>query len=705
MSLKNSLVKLLSKGPHTSGQLRTATGASRTKVIKTLNALIEDKKVRAEGGMYFLHKKTAKTANTTSQPANGIPCKLVKLGKSFGFAAALDDSGDIFIPGHSLMGAMPGDEIMVSLFTNPRVVGSREGEVTSILACNNKVVGTVSKLGNKLVLVPDNAHDTPLLIRKSADGGARAGEKAAGEILERGLHQNEHVVGITFRFGSADSARQCAKAILYGAGVEKSFPSDVKEEAKSVGVQKISKAELKNREDLREHIIFTIDSASTKDIDDAVSAKKTPEGFELAVHIADVSHYVQPKTPLDNEALNRGCSIYYADSVIPMLPRQLSNGICSLNPKEDRLAFSCIMQLDKNGRMLDYRFVKSVICSSIKGVYSEINTLLDKTATEEIQNKYAEVEPVIRTLAQIYTKLSKLRAQRGCMEIESDEPHLVLNEAGECVGVEKRTRGEAERMIEEFMLMANTAAAHMARRLEIPFVYRVHDAPSADRVDALKNVLTAAGLHVVFKEDTPTQVELAQLLDDTRGTPLERAIHTAVLRSQAKAKYEPLPKGHFGLALVDYAHFTSPIRRYPDLAIHRILSDVVQGTPAADIRKKYTKFAALASTASSEKELVALKVERSCDDCYKAEYMRQFIGEEFEGIVSSVTSFGLYVELPNTVEGMIHVSRLSNNHMELSGGMVLSDPLSGKSYRIGDALGVRVESVDVSQGNVDFSLA
>ncbi len=695
MSLRSSLMKELSRGPRSAKQLKNSTGADRKKISKTLEQMAAEGKVRDDRGVYSL---------TGARP-EPLRATLVKLGRSFGFASPLDGSGDVFIPGHSLQGAMPGDEIELTLSAYPRVEGSREGEVDEVLEPQNRVVGTMQKVDGRLALVPDNAKDTPLFIRKSADGGAKEGEKAAGIILERGKRHEDHRVGIVVRFGSADSARQCVKAILYGSGVEKNFPAAVKEEAKEVGAAKVTKEETRTRRDLRGEPIFTIDSASTKDIDDAVSAHKVLDGYRLSVHIADVSHYVQPKSSLDEEALRRGTSIYYGDSVIPMLPRQLSNGICSLNPQEDRLAFSCIMTLDSDARMLDYRFYKTVIRSRVKGVYAEINELFEGTASDETETKYAEVRESLSVLEEIYQKLAKQRAVRGAMEIENDEPALTINEEGVCVGVEGRARGEAERMIEEFMLMANTAAAHLARRLDIPFVYRVHDKPSADRFEGLKALLVAAGVDFRFAGEEPTQKEFAKLLNDTRGTNVEKPVHTGVLRTMAKAKYEPLPKGHYGLALEDYAHFTSPIRRYPDLAIHRILSDVADGMPETQLRKKYKTFAEVASAQSSERELVAQQVERDCDDCYKAEYMQRFIGDTFDGVVSSVTRFGIYVELPNTVEGLIHISHLSEGSMNLTEGVCLTDAQTGRCFRLGDAVQVLVTGVDISQGNVDFTLA
>lgn len=703
MSLKKNILKALAKAPKTEKQLKAATGAEGKRLAKELKLLVKEKKIQLVKGGYVL--RGAQNGTQGGKIEGGIPARIVKVGHSFGFAAPLDEGDDIFIPGHALQGAMPGDQVMVKLYERPRVPGSREGEVTSLLAEQEIIVGTVHRRDGKLVLVPDNSPETPLTIKKNMEDGAKEGEKAAVQFEHRGLHHADHRMVVTLRFGSADSAMENARAILYGAGIPTRFPSEVVKETKSIAAGPITKQQIKQRKDLRGEAIFTIDAASTKDIDDAISAKKTAAGYRLGVHIADVSHYVQPKSKLDNEAMQRGTSVYYADSVVPMLPKALSNGICSLNPGEDRLAFSCLLQLDDDARIKSFKFVKSVIHSRVKGVYTEVNALLAQNAAEDVTQKYTEVLESLAVMREIYQKLAALRTARGSMEIESDEAKIVVDDKGRCVDVQRRSRGEAERMIEEFMLLANTAAAQKAKEMDIPFVYRTHDKPPTEKVEKLKSVLASVGVHFAPKSLSPTQTELAALLNTTRGTPLERFVHPTVLRTMAKAKYEAHPAGHYGLALADYAHFTSPIRRYPDLAIHRILTDVVENMPKKELRKRYAVFAQQAAAVSSERELVAQRAERDCDDCYKAEYMRQFIGEEYEAVVASVMQFGIYVELANTVQGLIHISRLSADHMELTEGVSLQDPLTGKSYRIGDVLRVKVVGADVSQGHVDFDLA
>lgn len=713
MGLETKILRELSKKPRKLKELKEKLGNNK-KVAAIVDELFHNRKITCRQGWYALAEEHE--AGTQVQPAvgqkpagvqqRGLACTLVKLGRGFGFAKPEDGSLDVFIPGKFMMGAMPGDEVRVAVFEHPRVKDSVEGEVIAVTQPNNRFVGTIARQDDRLVLIPDRCPNTPLLLKKSAEGGAQPGEKAAVEILTRGERHSDHRAGVAVRFGSADEAKQCARAILYGAGIATRFTAPVQTEAAALRDAEVSEDDLTGRKDLRSWPVFTIDSASTKDIDDAVSVRREPDGgYTLGVHIADVSHYVQPASALDAEAMRRGTSVYYADSVVPMLPRELSNGICSLNEQVDRLAFSCLMQLDKNAVVRDYSFAKTVICSRVKGVYAEINAIYAGEAVRGVIEKYSEVADALPALREIYEKRTALRAQRGAMDIESGEAKLVLDADGRCVDVIKCERGESEQMIEELMLLANECAAALARRMEIPFVYRVHELPGAERVENLRKALTAAGVDFDFAGEIPSQKELSALLDKTRGTKLERFVHTNVLRTMAKAKYEPTPKGHYGLALSDYAHFTSPIRRYPDLAIHRILTDVCAGADKDSLCKKYTGFAAGASLQSSDCEVTAMQAERNAEDCYKAEYMRQFIGKELDGVISSVTSFGIYVELPNTVEGLVRADALSDRPLLLTQGVSLADTAAGRKWSLGDTLRVRVTAVDVAQGNVDFEPA
>ena len=567
-------------------------------------------------------------------------------------------------------------------------------------------MGTVRRVEGRLRFVPDDCPAITMPLARDCEGGAKDGDKVAVEILNRGNRQEDHRVGVAMRFGSSDEAKRCAKALLYAKDIRTRFPDKVREEAKKFEGAEISEKDCEGRMDLRALPIFTIDSAETKDIDDAVSLTRTSDGgFELGVHIADVSNYVKPGTELDNEAFSRATSVYYADQVVPMLPKALSNGICSLNENELRLAFSCLMRLDKDGNLTDYRFVKSIIRSRVKGVYAEINALLAGTADAEIKAKYADVIDQLPAMKELYGHRARLRKERGCMDIESGEVKLILDENGRCIDVKKRTSGESESMIEEFMLLANQCAAHFARVKQIPFVYRVHEEPNAEKLERLHALLQACGINDHFAKEVPTPKELSAILEGVRGGPYEQIINTGMLRCMSKALYEEKPKGHYGLVLQDYAHFTSPIRRYPDLAIHRIMTAQLKGTDKDSMILRYTDFAERASKQASEREVIAMQIERKAEDCYKAEYARRHLGESYEGRISGVTQRGLFIELENGVEGFVPASSLTPSGTMLTEGVRLSDPVSGRNWSLGDTMMITIVRSDVNLGKIDFEVA
>ncbi len=424
-------------------------------------------------------------------------------------------------------------------FAHPRVEGSDEGEILAVLEQKNDMVGTARRIEGRLKFVPDDCPAISMQIQRDCEGGAKDGDKVAVEILQRGTRQEDHRVGVSMRFGSSDEAKRCAKALLYAKDIHTRFPEKVRDEAKKFEDMIVSEEDCKGRMDLRALPIFTIDSAETKDIDDAISLTRlSGGGYELGVHIADVSHYVKPGSELNEEAFNRATSVYYADQVVPMLPKSLSNGICSLNEKELRLAFSCLMRLDQDGNLTDYKFVKSIICSRVKGVYSEINALLAGTADADIQAKYAEVADQLPAMKELYGHRARLRKERGCIDFESGEVKLILDEDGHCIDVKKRTSGESEAMIEEFMLLANQCAAHFARVKQIPFVYRVHEEPNGEKLERLHSLLQACGINDHFAKEVPTPKELSAILEGVRGTPFEQIVNTGMLRCMSKACYE-----------------------------------------------------------------------------------------------------------------------------------------------------------------------
>ena len=701
MSMRDKIEHAIQNQPCTVKELKQKFGGERgadRKVMEALDELVREAVVCQRQGVFFTVR--------SGRADKALLCKVVKLGKNFAFVMLEDGTSDIFIPGRFTKGAMPGDEVLVEKFEHPRMEGSDEGTILAVLTEKNDLVGTVRRVEGRLRFVPDDCPAITMPLARDCEGGAKDGDKVAVEILNRGNRQEDHRVGVAMRFGSSDEAKRCAKALLYAKDIRTRFPDKVREEAKKFEGAEISEKDCEGRMDLRALPIFTIDSAETKDIDDAISLTRTSDGgFELGVHIADVSNYVKPGTELDNEAFSRATSVYYADQVVPMLPKALSNGICSLNENELRLAFSCLMRLDKDGNLTDYRFVKSIIRSRVKGVYAEINALLAGTADAEIKAKYADVIDQLPAMKELYGHRARLRKERGCMDIESGEVKLILDENGRCIDVKKRTSGESESMIEEFMLLANQCAAHFARVKQIPFVYRVHEEPNAEKLERLHALLQACGINDHFAKEVPTPKELSAILEGVRGTPYEQIINTGMLRCMSKALYEEKPKGHYGLVLKDYAHFTSPIRRYPDLAIHRIMTDLLKGTEKETMILRYTDFAERASKQSSEREVVAMQIERKAEDCYKAEYARRHLGECYEGTISGVTQRGLFIELDNGVEGFVPASSLTPSGTSLTEGVRLTDPASGKSWSLGDKMMITIVRADVNLGKIDFEVA
>ena len=701
MSMRDKIEHAIQNQPCTVKELKQKFGGERgadRKVMEALDELVREAVVCQRQGVFFTVR--------SGRADKALLCKVVKLGKNFAFVMLEDGTSDIFIPGRFTKGAMPGDDVLVEKFEHPRVEGSDEGAILAILTEKNDLVGTVRRVEGRLRFVPDDCPAITMPLARDCEGGAKDGDKVAVEILNRGNRQEDHRVGVAMRFGSSDEAKRCAKALLYAKDIRTRFPDKVRDEAKKFEGAEVSEKDCEGRMDLRALPIFTIDSAETKDIDDAISLTRTSDGgFELGVHIADVSNYVKPGTELDNEAFSRATSVYYADQVVPMLPKALSNGICSLNENELRLAFSCLMRLDKEGNLTDYRFVKSIIRSRVKGVYSEINALLAGTADAEIKAKYADVIDQLPAMKELYGHRARLRKERGCMDIESGEVKLILDENGRCIDVKKRTSGESESMIEEFMLLANQCAAHFARVKQIPFVYRVHEEPNAEKLERLHTLLQACGINDHFAKDVPTPKELSAILEGVRGTPYEQIINTGMLRCMSKALYEEKPKGHYGLVLKDYAHFTSPIRRYPDLAIHRIMTDMLKGTEKETMILHYTDFAERASKQSSEREVIAMQIERKAEDCYKAEYARRHLGECYEGTISGVTQRGLFIELDNGVEGFVPASSLTPSGTSLTEGVRLTDPASGKTWSLGDKMMITIVRADVNLGKIDFEVA
>lgn len=629
---------------------------------------------------------------------------VTRVNGTFGFARFTEKEGEVFIPGKYLLGAMPGDKVLVK--SEPTERSSDAGRVISVISQNEAgFTGVFHRVGDICTVEPDNSIRFPVRISKKHTLDAREGDKVMARIFKRGEHHGDHRAEILEVFGNSHLAKVCCKSILAFNHVEEEFPSEVIAQAELIAAAGIPKSEYSGREDLRALPIFTIDSSDSKDLDDAISIERTKNGYLLGVHIADVSHYVTAKSPLDNEAFERGTSVYYAQSVVPMLPVQLSNGICSLNPGEDRLTFTCFVNLDADGRILGYRFCKSVIRSRVKGVYSEINRILAGETDEMLKEKYQGLFEEIALMEELATKLEVSRLARGSLNLESVESKISVDAEGKAIDVQPRDRGRSEKIIEEFMLSANEAAATYAMEMGIPFVYRVHEKPTAEKTRALAETLSALSLPVYrMRAGECSNTELAAILAKAKATPYGRIVNHQLLRSMAKAKYSDTNIGHFGLVLDNYAHFTSPIRRYPDLTIHRILTDLVAGVPVEKITKRYKNFASFSAQHSSEREIAAMDTERGCEDCYKAEYILSHLGEEFEANISSVAPHGLYAELDNTVEGLIRIENLPEGSYDTDSQIEYVNVVTNEHFRIGDRVKIKVLAADVSAGHIDFAL-
>ncbi len=623
-----------------------------------------------------------------------------------GFMTAEEVPVEYFVRGRDMMGAIPGDLVLAKKIADADEYNrSPVAVVLDIIQESDMLLtGVIVPAGNKLMVLPDKLCDEPLTIAKTGKNLLRVGDKVVFAIKKRGERHFDHTVSIVSGFGSCENAKSGAQAYMLANGLHTEFPDEVLFEASKLDIDDPDEDEVNRRLDLRGEAIFTIDGADTKDIDDAISITKTDKCYKLGVHIADVSHYVRKGTKLDEEAYARGTSIYYADQVVPMLPKQLSNGICSLNPQVDRLAFSCLMEVSFQGKLMSYRFEKSVIRSRVKGVYAEVNKILDGSADEEIKAKYAAVIdkiPIMQELAEI---LEKNRDNRGAPEIDTVESKIITDSNGVCIDVKPRERGVSEKIIEEFMLIANNSAASLAMKEKIPFVYRVHEAPAAEKLLQLGDTLTALGMNPEGISEKSTAADLAAVLKNSADSDKYTVINRIVLRTMMKAKYSEEPLGHYGLVMPEYAHFTSPIRRYSDLAIHRILTDHVYALEHEKLCRKYNAFAASAALQASNTELAAVRCERECENLYMAEYMKDHVGEEYDGIISGVSGGGIYVELPNTVEGMVSVTTLPAGDYEVEHGVILTGACDGSIYTVGDKVRVKCVNVNVNGGFIDFEL-
>ena len=682
-------------------------GVSRRELLAGCNLKPKKRKEFDRALAVLVDRGEAAEAGGRVYLASALPTReaaVTRLNRTFGFARYTDDGTEVFIPGKFFLGALPGDTVLVTPIASRS--GSPEGRILRIVKEGGaRFSATLLEEEGGWLLRPDGVFRRDVWVSARDIGSAKPGDKVLCEVTQRGASHDDHRVRIVRAYGDGQTAAHCAEALLDLNGISLTFPDAVGREAEAAARLAITESDLKHRRDLREEPIFTIDSADSKDLDDAVMVRKTPGGWELSVHIADVSHYVRPGTALDDEAFARGTSIYFADRVVPMLPPALSNGICSLNPQEDRLAFSCILTLAPDGARTGYRFEKSVIRSRVKGVYAEVNAILAGEADDALLQKYDGLLDSIRWMNELAGLLAKRKRERGAPDIDTAESRILLDADSRAVGVAPRTRGVAEGIIEEFMLLANEAAAHHARERGLPFVYRVHEPPTAEKLERLREILRALGIDSSRVETGMPVGVLSDLLRAAHGKPCWPIVNMNVLRAMSKAKYLEQPIGHYGLALGDYAHFTSPIRRYPDLSIHRILSAELRGMSPAQLHERFDAFAIHSARQSSGRELTAMQLERDCEDCYKAEYMKSQLGETFDGVITSLAPQGMYVTLESSIEGLVKPETLPGGPYEFDGLFEFFCPLTGQRFRIGEPVRVVCTGADVAAGHIDFELA
>lgn len=608
-----------------------------------------------------------------------------------------DENGDVFIPPYATGKAWQGDRVLVHLTDSPRG-HKREGEVMRILSlCTDEVTGTVMQRGKTVFVRPASKKYPDLIIPKNRTLDARSGDRVAVKVMFRGDGRLSAQGAITQIFGRNGTMEASIAAILHENGITVPFPDEVLRQADACG-DTVDPAEAARRMDLREKLIFTIDGDDARDFDDAVSLEPMENGHMLlGVHIADVSHYVTPGSPLDDEAYRRGTSVYYPGHVVPMLPVALSNGICSLNPDVDRLAFSAFLEVDKDGRCHKSQFAKTVIRSKARMTYRKMNEIFD--GNEERRAEYAFLTATADRMHALSQAMRRRRMERGALDLDLPEAEILTDESGEPVEVSFRARGDAEKMIEEFMLAANEAVAAYMTHRNNPTVYRVHESPDPEKLRVFAQFARPFGYRVDASKPNDT-AQLQAVLDGAKDDPRQRALPTLLLRSLARARYDAECLGHYGLQAKEYLHFTSPIRRYPDLVAHRMLFKAISG-------QQYTKsdwvFCEEAASQSTTREFAADTAERDIDKLYLAAYMEQFIGQDFDGEVSGVTSFGLFVSLKNAVEGLIRVEDLPGDDYEFDDQkMMLIGRRSRVRYTMGTPMRVRLTAASRVTGLIDF---
>lgn len=672
-------------------------GNMKKELIKTLNEL------ESEGKIIF-----------TRAERYGIPEKMNLLvgtleGHQKGYAFFKPDDKeikDIFIPPGDMNGAMHGDRVIVRNIKLLEDAKSPEGKVIRILErANTFIIGTYQSSRNFGFVVPDDkriAYD--IFIPREDSNNAKTDTKVSVKITEWPEKRKNPEGKIVEIIGDIEDTKTHIEAVLRQKKVRQFFTEDVIKEAIKVSSEEIREEEIKRRRDLRNLSIITIDGSDAKDLDDAVYVEKIDDNkYKLGVYIADVTHYVKEDRKVDKEALKRATSIYLSDRVIPMLPKELSNGVCSLNPNEDKLTLSCEMIINKEGKVVDFEIFESIIKSSYRMTYTDVSEMLENN-DQELSVKYEKILPMLKTMEELSLILRKKREDRGCIDFDFAETKIITDLTGKAIDVTKYERRVANKIIEEFMLVCNETVAENYYWLNMPFVYRIHEDPEEEKMYEFSKFVHNLGYTIKGNQDVHPR-ELQKLLEKVKGKKEETLVNTMMLRSLRKAVYSPESSSHFGLAATYYCHFTSPIRRYPDLQIHRIMKGQLNGKISESEMNRLFERTAVVSEQSSKMERLADEIERDTNKIKIAEYMSDKIGEEYEGVISGVTSFGIFVELDNTVEGLVHISNIvddyyiyDNEKKELSGQK------NRKVFKIGDVVKVKLKTVSIARAEIDFVL-
>lgn len=667
----------------------------REKFESLINELIAE-------GRVFETKKGKLASPKDLQMATGT-----FIGHARGFGFVTPDAGgeDIFIPASETMGAMQKDRVLYKVLHKAEKGKKADGVIVRILERGQqRIVGTfeAGSKGYGFVVADDKKIAKDIFISRENTKGAVTGHKVVVEITDYGEDRRNPEGKVIEILGHINDPGVDILSVIRRYELAVEFPEEVYAEIEHLGTE-VAEADKKGREDLRDLLTITIDGADAKDLDDAVSLKRLGNGnFELGVHIADVSHYVRENTALDKEAYARGTSVYLVDRVIPMLPHKLSNGICSLNPHVDRLALSCLMEVNGRGEVVSHRILESIINSDYRMTYTAVREILED-GTPALLEQYAEILPMLEDMEELRQILGEKRRKRGSVNFDLPESKIILDENGKPIDIKPYEKSIATNMIEEFMLVCNETIAENSFWQEMPFMYRSHQEPDEDKLEKMEQFLRGFGYYLRKKDGEIHPRELQKVLQKAEETDEERIITRMVLRSMMQARYTAENGGHFGLAAKYYCHFTSPIRRYPDLEIHRMIKKMLHGEldekASAYYRRKMPDWA----KHCSKQERVAEDAERDTDALKKVEFMEDKVGQIYEGIISGVTNWGIYVELPNTIEGMVALSQMDDDYYEFDEKkMLVFGKRTKKSYRLGDKVIVSVAKVDRMMGTIDF---